>query len=541
MTNNSNKQVLLPIWLALAIGTGVIIGAQFVNAPIVSKKSAGSWEKLREVVVSIDKNYVDSVDVDELVDDGIKGMLQELDPHTAYIPSKEVNRVNAQLNGRYDGIGIEFDIIADSIVVVRPTPDGPSEKAGIETADRIINVNGEPVTGINISNKGVTDRLLGASGSNVHVVIYRPSEKKKMEFDLERSSIQQSTVEAYYMIDTTTGYIKLDRFGSASHEEVVSAITELKEKGMKQLVFDLQGNPGGYMGAAEKIADEFITDGRLIVSQRGNNGKFDDEFRATDKGLFETQPVVVLVDEYSASASEIVAGALQDNDRALIVGRRSFGKGLVQLPITLNDGSELRLTIARYYTPSGRSIQKSYKNGKVDYAHDINVRYDNGEFFHADSIQFADSLKYRTVGGRTVYGGGGIMPDYFVPLDTTQASMYYNELVGGHILRELTLNYFVSHKDELLAQDLKTFVSTFKWNSVLLNQLKETSNRLELPFDEEGYERSKKIIESFCKAEIARLAWGENAYYQLMNPVANQAMESSLKLFGKAAKLSGSM
>lgn len=541
MTENSNKQVLLPIWLALAIGAGVLIGAQFVNTPIITKKSASSWEKLREVVVSVNNNYVDSVDVNALVDDGIVGMLEELDPHTSYIPSKEVNRVNAQLNGHYDGIGIEFDIISDSIVVVKPTPDGPSDKAGIQIGDRIVEVNGEAVTGIDMTSRGVTDRLLGARGSEVHLVIYRPVSGEKLDIDLERGSIQQPTVDAYYMIDDKTGYIKLSRFGSDSHKEVVNALRELKEKGMQQLVLDLQGNPGGYMVAAEKIADEFIPDKRLIVSQKGNKGKFDDEFSASADGLFEEQPVVVLVDEYSASASEIVAGALQDNDRALIVGRRSFGKGLVQLPITLNDGSELRLTIARYYTPSGRCIQKSYKNGNVDYAHDINVRYDKGEFFHADSIQFADSLKYTTVGGRTVYGGGGIMPDYFVPLDTTQAGLFYNKLLGANVLRELTLNYVVDHQEELLEHSFDEFISTFKWNHAMLRKLKATSNRMEIPFEEEGFEQSKELITTYCKAEIARLIWGQNGYYRLLNPVSNPAMKSSLKLFDRAAKLSGSL
>ena len=541
MTENSNKQILLPIWLAIAIGAGVLIGAQFVNAPITTKKAAGSWEKLREVVVSINNNYVDSVDINQLVDDGITGMLEELDPHTAYIPSKEVNRVNAQLNGHYDGIGIEFDIVSDTIVVVKPSPDGPSDKAGIRTGDRIVEVNGEPVTGIDISSKGVTDRLLGVKGSKVHLVIYRPGDHKKFDIELNRASIQQPTVDAYYMIDSKTGYIKLSRFGSDSHKEVVTALNALKDEGMVQLVFDLQGNPGGYMVAAEKIADEFIPDKRLIVSQKGNHGKFDDEFSASGDGLFEQKPVVVLIDEYSASASEIVAGALQDNDRALIVGRRSFGKGLVQLPITLNDGSELRLTIARYYTPSGRCIQKSYENGNLDYAHDINVRYDKGEFFHADSIQFADSLKYTTIGGRTVYGGGGIMPDYFVPLDTTQAVEFYNKLFNAHVLREFTINYVMDHNEELMEQSLDAFVAAFKWDTNKIKKLKLLSKRLKLPFEEKGYEQSEELIATYCKAEIVRLVWGQNGYYQLLNQVSNPALESSLKLFDKAARLSGSI
>lgn len=539
MAENTNKQILLPIWLALAVGVGIIIGAQFVKAPMPLKRGGGKWEKLREVVVSIDNNYVDSVDLDRLVDDGINGMLEELDPHTAYIPSREVNRVNAQLKGSYDGIGIEFDIIQDTIVVVRPSKGGPSDKAGIQIGDRIITVNDEAVTGIDISNKGVTDRLLGESGSEVEVTIYRPIEGEEHTYTLKRGSIQQSTVEAFYMVNNQTGYIKLGRFGSISHKEVANAIEALKEQGMKQLIFDLQSNPGGYMGAAEQIADEFVAEG-LVVSQKGKEGKFDDEFRASPGGLFEEQPVIVLIDEYSASASEIVAGALQDNDRALIVGRRSFGKGLVQLPITLNDGSELRLTIARYYTPSGRSIQKSYQNGNVDYAHDITVRYDNGEFFHADSIQFADSLKYKTVGGRTVYGGGGIMPDYFVPLDTVQSGEFYSKLLGHSVLREVTLNYYLAHKDDILAMTFGEFNAQFKWDGKMVALLKETCKRMEVPFNEQSYASSEDLIKTYVEAEVARLVWNDNLFYKLLNPSTNEAMEKSLGLFDRAAKLSGS-
>lgn len=528
---------MLPIWLALAIGAGIIIGAQFVEKPIITKRTGSAVEKIREVVLSIDNNYVDSVDVDYLVEEGIKGMLNELDPHTSYIPGKELNRVNAQLKGSYDGIGIEFDVINDTITVVKPSNGGPSDEAGIEIGDKIITVNGESVVGINITAKGVTSRLLGEKGSEVDIVIYRAISKEELSFKIKRGSIHQSTVDAFYMVDETTGYIKLSRFGSTSTNEMIEAMNALIKLGMKQLVFDLQGNPGGYLDAAEKIADEFIAENLLIVSQKGKMGKYSDEFKSSASGVFEDQPVVVLIDEYSASASEIVAGALQDNDRALIVGRRSFGKGLVQMPIALTDGSELRLTIARYYTPSGRSIQKSYKNGNKEYAHDITARYSNGEFYHADSTHLMDSLEFETIGGRTVYGGGGIMPDYFVPLDTTKSGSLYNELLSKGALREFTLNYYIAQKENLTKMTIEEFDRSFSWNLRKKSSLEEIAIKFEVHFSAKSYEKSKRWIQTYCKSEIARLRWGGNEYYKLLNPVTNRAFVKSLQLFDEAASL----
>lgn len=535
MYNNTNKQIYLPLWLALAIGAGIIIGSQFVDKPIKTKKAGTAIEKMREVLLSIDNNYVDSVDVDYLVEEGIKGMLKELDPHTSYIPSSEINRANANLRGSYDGIGIEFDVFLDTIIVVLPMKDGPSEKAGIEIGDRIISVNSEFVVGIKMDTKGVTSRLLGEKGSEVDLIIYRPSTKKEIPLTIKRGSIYQSTVDAFYMVDAKTGYIKLHSFGSFSATEISDAIGDLKAKGMQQLIFDLQSNPGGYLIAAEKIADQFIKQDAVIVTQKGNSGRYNDEFKATKNGSFKNQPVIVLVNEYSASASEIVAGALQDNDRALIVGRRSFGKGLVQLPISLTDGSELRLTIARYYTPSGRSIQKSYQNGNTEYAHDITTRFSNGELYSADSQYMIDSLAFKTIGGRTVYGGGGIMPDYFVPLDTISSGKLYGTLLSSGVLRSIALNYVSKHKEKLLASTLARFDESDISN--LRSSIDKLSDLMSISFSEEEYKASRKWITAYCKAEIARLIWGKNAYYRLMNPVNNKAYQKSLTLFEEAAAL----
>jgi len=532
MNSNSNPQILLPIWLALAIVMGIFIGAQFVDKPIHTKRAGSSLEKMQEVLLSIDNNYVDSVNVDFLVEEGIKGMLKELDPHTSYIPNSEINRVHAQLNGSYDGIGVEFYVLDDTITVVKPIVGGPSEKAGIKIGDRIISVNGEAVAGVNITSKGVTTRLLGDKGSEVELVIYRPNHKKELSFKIKRGSIYQSTIDAFYMVDENTGYIKLSRFGASSAKEIKSALSELIAKGMNQLIFDLQGNPGGYLNEAEKIADEFIEVGQVIVSQKGKMGKFSDESQSTSNGIFEHKAVIILIDEYSASASEILAGALQDNDRALIVGRRSFGKGLVQLPISLSDGSELRLTIARYYTPSGRSIQKSYKNGNTAYSHDISNRFENGEFYNADSIHLSDSITFKTIGGRTVYGGGGIMPDYFVPLDSVNGRLY-QVLFRKGVLKSWVLNYYIRNMESLEEAALEDFIGSFVWDSAKEKSLFSLSSEMNVSINEDEYLLSKKQISIYCKAEIARLRWGGNEYYRLVNPTTNQAFQKSLTLFGQ--------
>ncbi len=537
MYNNSNKQILLPIWLALAIGAGILIGAQFVGKPITTKKAGNAIEKMLEVLLSIENNYVDSIDVSFLVEEGIKGMLKELDPHTSYIPSKELKSVQAQLKGSYDGIGIEFDVLNDTIVVVKPTQGGPSEEAGIQIGDRIIAVNGEPVAGINITTKGVSTRLLGDKGSEVEVLIYRPNVQKEFSVTIKRGSISQSTVDAFYMVDEYTGYLKLSRFGSSSAKEINQVLTKLINQGMNQLIFDLQGNAGGYLDEAKKIADEFIKENKIIISQKGKEGKFNEVFKSSNKGIFEQNPIIVLIDEYSASASEILAGALQDNDRGLIVGRRSFGKGLVQLPIGLSDGSELRLTIARYYTPSGRSIQKSYAHGNKEYGHDITDRFTHGEFYYADSIHFPDSLKYTTLSGRTVYGGGGIMPDYFVPLDTTSTSSFYVQLFNKRVLRAWVLAYYSKNKEQMNEAVLANFVASFKWNSAYKQSLKRLSTQMGVSFNEAEYQIAKPQIIAYCKAEIVRLRWGRNEYYKLINPVNNHAFKKSLNLFDQAILL----
>jgi carboxyl-terminal processing protease len=537
--NNSKSQIRLPILLALAIAAGILIGASVVEPTAPTQETSASLSKFREVVLNIDRNYVDEVDMGDLVDDAIIQMLKELDPHTSYMNAKEHKLYADQLQGSYDGIGIQYDILRDTIVVIKPALDGPSANAGIKVGDRIVEVASESVAGINIDAEGVRSRLMGEEGSLVLVTVKRPGVKDLLEFELERSSIYTSTVIASYMLNDNTGYIKLSRFGSNSYNEFKEAVEMLKDLGMEQLVFDLQGNGGGYMSQAQRISDEMLSGDPLIVSQKGKQPSFTDSYSAKYKGIFEDKPVIILIDEYSASASEIVAGAMQDNDKALIVGRRSYGKGLVQIAIELNDGSELRLTTARYYTPSGRSIQKPYENGNgKSYMHDIMDRYNQGEFFNADSIQVNDSLKFTTAGGRIVYGGGGIMPDYFVPYDTATNSNYYSGLLSSNAIRSVVLDNYILLLDQFEDMNFEQFQDDFVITNPMLEQVVARGDEFEVEYSQEEFERSKPLIKAYYKAELARMIYTDADFYPVINKSNNSSLEAALTLFPEAAALS---
>ena len=536
--NNSKRQIRLPILLAIAISAGILIGASVIDPKPVSPESSKAMAKFREVLTNIDRSYVDTVNANELVDIAIENMLKELDPHTVYVSAKQLEMANMRLKGGYDGIGVQFDIVRDTITVVKPTPGGPSDIVGIKAGDKIIKVEEETVAGVEIDTRGVTDRLLGKKGTQVKISVIHFEETEIKEYTIVRGKIPQKTVVASYMATGEIGYIKLTSFGAKSYEEFKQALADLKEQGMQKLILDLKGNGGGYMVAAEQIADEMIGGDPIIVSQKGKVEHYNSVVNAKHEGIFEEKPIIVLMDEYSASASEIVAGALQDNDRALIVGRRSYGKGLVQMPISLIDGSELRLTIARYYTPSGRSIQKPYEKGdNANYAHDIIERYEHGEFFHEDSIQVNDSLKFITPKGRVVYGGGGIMPDKFVPYDTTQNTDYFNELVARRALREFTLNYFLNHRQELESTTLDAFIKEFVVSEKMLNKLMALGEELDIEIDEEGYLISKNHIKAYVKAEIARSVWDDAGFYPIYNNVSNESFMKALTLFDEAQAL----
>jgi carboxyl-terminal processing protease len=532
---NTKQQVRLPLILALAISAGIWIGATFAEPKTDRNDLKAAIYKLQEIITYINRDYVDSVNTNELVEFGIQQMLEKLDPHSSYIPARDASLAQSQLDGEFDGIGVEFGIIRDTIYVVAPLTGGPSEKLGIQSGDQIIKVDGKTVAGTGITNRDVFDLLRGPRGSKVIVDIRRKSQKDLLNFEIIRDKIPQYSINASYMVDETTGYIKVTRFAATTHEEFRKSVTGLKEQGMTRLILDLQSNPGGYMGAAIQIADEILGQNAVIVSQKGKLSRYNQIATASRPGLFEDGSVIVLINEGSASASEIVAGAIQDNDRGLIVGRRSFGKGLVQMPIDLSDGAELRLTIARYYTPSGRSIQKPYGNDE-DYNSDWNNRFEHGEFFTADSIRFNDSLRYETLSGRAVYGGGGIMPDFFVPLDTTMASSYVNRLFNSDSAREFILDYLEKNKKKFENMSFEDYYAKFQVSEDMLQSLIKVGERNKVKFDEKDYKKSKDYLKLLVKAHMGRNIYDDNAFYRVINDI-NEVYLQALTLFGEAEKL----
>lgn len=531
---NTPNQVRLPLVLFIGLAAGVFLGATF-SSPRTSGDVGKDVQKLREVLTFIDGKYVDDITTDKLVDEAIQHLLTKLDPHSSYIPASDRLQANEDLRGNFDGIGVEFNIFQDTIVVVAPLSGGPSEALGIQSGDKIIRVDGKDVAGIGITTSDVMKALKGPRGTEVQVTILRNGKPEPTEYKIIRDKIPQNSVDVAYMVDSETGYIKVSRFAATTYEEFNEALTELKSKGMKKLVLDLQGNPGGYMTMAIEMADDFLKANKKIVYTDGKDKRLNTNANATSRGSFEEGALIVLINEGSASASEILAGALQDNDRALIVGRRSFGKGLVQNPFDLSDGSELRLTISRYYTPSGRSIQKPYDD-EEKYSLDIIERYKKGEFFHADSIKFNDSLKYKTANGRSVYGGGGIMPDYFVPLDTTLNSHYLNELYTSTSIQEYTFNYAEVNKVTLEKNGYEHFLTKFKVTDQMINDLVKVGQRNKIKPDYKELAEKRKLFDIHIKAQIARKIWGNEGLYPIMNET-NEIFLQALKLFDRIPEL----
>lgn len=494
--------------------------------------------KFSKVLGYIDAFYVDSVNKEKLVEAAVVEMLKELDPHSVYISKEEVQKMNEPLQGSFDGIGIQFNILNDTLLVVSPISGGPSEKVGILAGDRIVSIDSENVAGVKITNEMVFDRLRGKKGTKVVVVIKRRGENELLDFEIIRDKIPIYSLDAAYMVSTKdkVGYIKLNRFAATTMHEYHEAVAKLRKEGAEHLILDLTDNGGGYLNMAEELADEFLKNGQLIVYTEGLKSERN-ETKATKTGSFESGKVVIMVDEGSASASEIVAGAVQDWDRGVLVGRRSFGKGLVQRPLQLPDGSMMRLTIARYYTPTGRLIQKSYENGTDDYHHDMINRYNHGELSNADSIHFPESLKYATLEHkRVVYGGGGIMPDIFVPIDTTGYSDYYRDLIRKGIINRFILNYMDENRATLERKyknpkkhdTFEYFAENFEINDAFLQELIDFGEKEKLPFDEAGYKNSYPGLKANLKALIARDLWGTSEFYEVVNvldPIYNEAVK----------------
>jgi carboxyl-terminal processing protease len=438
---NKGIAIYFPIIIAVVLVLGILVGRYYngsnaENRFIIIPKA----NKLDNVLNYIENEYVDEVSKGQLIELAIPKILEELDPHSQYIPAAELQKVNEPLEGNFSGIGIQFNMLNDTLVVIQTIANGPSQKVGVIAGDRIVKVNGEEVAGHKVPSDSIVRRLRGPKGSEVHVDVLRRNVEQLLGFDIVRDNIPLYSVDVAYMIQDNIGFIKLNKFSATTEEEFVASVNKLREKGMKKLILDLRENGGGFMNAAVFIADQFLNGNELIVYTQGK-ARQKQEFHSSPGGLCTDIDLTILIDENSASASEILAGAIQDNDRGTIVGRRSFGKGLVQEQKPLADGSALRLTIARYYTPTGRSIQKPYSKNLNSYYLDINTRFIHGELENADSNKFADSLKFVTKGGKVVYGGGGIMPDVFVPMDTSGVSDYYLNIRNQGLLYRYSLNY----------------------------------------------------------------------------------------------------
>ncbi|MBN1143573.1 MAG: S41 family peptidase [Bacteroidales bacterium] len=475
--------------------------------------------KFGKVLEWIDRYYVDSVNEELLVEHAIAELLKELDPHSSYLTKDEVAKLNEPLQGNFEGIGVSFNLLNDTVYVISPVEGGPSDKAGIKRGDRIVKVDGTNIAGIGINSDKVYGMLRGKKGSRVVVSILRRDIPDLIDIEIIRDKIPIKSIEASYMVTSEIGYLKINRFSMTTLDEFKEIVSGFKKVHVKDLIVDLTGNGGGYLEVAIKLADEFLDNNKLILYTQGTNSP-KKEYFATRDGGFEKGHVVFLIDEGSASASEILAGAIQDWDRGIIVGRRSYGKGLVQKPLLLPDQSMIRLTIAKYYTPTGRLIQKPYDMSRDDYDKELLNRYNNGELSHKDSIHFPDSLKYYTLRNtRLVFGGGGIMPDYFVSIDTSYYSTYYRRLISRRILDQFVLEYVDKNRNILMSQygNVRSFRDQFIVDQEFMHSLMEYADKKGVPVVEKDFSISKEQIETVLKAYIARDLWSNSEFYYISN------------------------
>jgi carboxyl-terminal processing protease len=512
-----------------------------VGAMAQVRVNLGSDSPLRKLQIAefaINNLYVDSVDEKKLVEDGIRGMISKLDPHSSYSTPKEVKAMNEPLAGNFEGIGVQFNMMEDTLLVIQPVSKGPSEKVGIQAGDRIVTVNDTAIAGVKMAREEIMRRLRGPKGTTVVLGVVRRGIKDRLTFKVVRDKIPVKSIDAAYMIRPDIGYVRIGNFGATTYDEFMAAIKKLKGEGMARLVLDLQENGGGYLQAAVAVANEFLGENDLIVYTQGRSTPRT-EYKAKGNGQLQDCPVVVLVDEYTASAAEIVTGAIQDQDRGMVVGRRSFGKGLVQRPIDLPDGSMIRLTVAHYYTPAGRCIQKPYVKGETkDYAMDVANRLKHGELMNADSIHFADSLKCYTLRKhRVVYGGGGIMPDYFVPLDTTRFTKFHRELAAKSVIVSSNLRYVDEHRKQLKRQyaSFEAFKQSYEVPQSLIDTiLKEGEKKNIKPKDDKELEQTLPQLRLQMKALVARDLWDMDEYYAVMNeqsPIVTKGVAIATQIF----------
>jgi len=537
MENRSRFTLYFPIILACVLILGIWLGSKL---SYVRNDDSGNslfvkpahHDKVTDLINYVQQDYVDSVSREDLSEHAIEGILDNLDPHSQYIPAEDFTEVEDQLNSNFEGIGIQFRIEKDTIMVIQTIPGGPSEKAGLKAGDRIVKINDSIVAGTGITSREAVSQLKGKRGSEVKVGIHRRGLDELIDFTLIRDVIPTYSIDISYMIDDSIGYIKLSRFAANTYEELLSALSKLMEEGMTRLILDLRGNTGGYLQASINISDEFLSDKKLIVYTEGNSRPNSYAY-ATQKGIFEQQGLVILIDESSASASEIVAGAIQDNDRGLIIGRRSFGKGLVQEQLTFPDGSAVRLTVARYHTPTGRCIQRPYTNGSKEYYEELYERYASGEMENPDSIAFSDTIKYFTPGGKVVYGGGGIMPDVYVALMADENDRLYNRMIHQNLIFQYAFDY--TDKERATLQQFTTvedFRNNFQVDDRLLNGLLDDARSQGISFTAKETSDSEKKIKTLLKAYIGRNLLDDAAFYPIYHEV-DKIFQTALDTVGK--------
>lgn len=526
MYENKRRDIIYPIGLAIVLIAGILIGVKLNNTP--DRKSLTVYpraDKLTSVLEYVENQYVDTVSMSSLVETTIPTLLKHLDPHSVYIPASELREANEPLEGGFDGIGITFNMPSDTIVVISTIQGGPSEKVGIQAGDRIVTINDSTVAGKKIDQNNIVKLLKGPNGTKVKVGAKREGVEELIVFEIIRDKIPLYSVDISYMLNEKVGFIKISKFARTTYSEFLEAVSKLQLLGMERLIIDLRGNTGGYLDAATNIANEFLPNGKLIVYTQGKARERQNIY-SNSKGSCITTPVAVLIDEFAASASEILAGALQDNDRGVIVGRRSFGKGLVQEQILFSDGSALRLTIARYYTPTGRSIQKPYSNGNDDYFMDINNRFLHGELQEQDSIQFSDSLKFITPKGRVVYGGGGIMPDYFVPLDTSGITPYFNKVATRNLIYRFAFDFTDSHRKDLAKMKDYRQIVAFLEKQNILDKFISFAKKSGVESNPAQIKQSMELLKVQLMASIARNIIDNEGFYPIIRQVDNTLIKA---------------